>query len=268
MSISEDESNKIYNVIRDALLALCQEKPNDPVDFLSRKMLEIIGEDPNSMIRGVTKAINTKINDDIIISPEKLAIQNLKKSFYENYKLLEEISINNYLVEDLSLGDANGQKCARIIDKSLNQILMSDRAIATLVKLSHPNLVKIIEILEDDKYYYIIHDYCPGKDLFTYFYMHRNLLNENLIRKTLSQILSALSYLHKAGVIYKNLIPSKILVYNSEFDPNDIQIKLSDLINNTESYSRKSFTYKGFGNTIQDPLFIAPEFIEKNITIK
>ena len=87
MSISEDESNKIYNVIRDALLALCQEKPNDPVDFLSRKMLEIIGENPNSMIRGVTKSINTKINDDIIISPEKLAIQNLKKSFYENYKL-------------------------------------------------------------------------------------------------------------------------------------------------------------------------------------
>lgn len=81
MSISEDESNKIYNVIRDALLALCQEKPNDPVDFLSRKMLEIIGEDPNSMIRGVTKAINTKINDDIIISPEKLAIQNLKRVF-------------------------------------------------------------------------------------------------------------------------------------------------------------------------------------------
>ena len=268
MSISEDESNKIYNVIRDALLALCQEKPNDPVDFLSRKMLEIIGENPNSMIRGVTKSINTKINDDIIISPEKLAIQNLKKSFYENYKLLEEISINNYLVEDLTLGDTNGQKCARIIDKSLNQILMSDRAISTLVKLSHPNLVKIIEILEDDKYYYIIHDYCPGKDLFTYFYMHREQLNETLIRKTLSQILSALSYLHKAGVIYKNLVPSKILVYNTEFDPNDIQIKLSDLINNTESYSKKSFTYKGFGNTIQDPLFIAPEFIEKKYNNK
>lgn len=268
MSISEDESNKIYNVIRDALLALCQEKPNDPVDFLSRKMLEIIGEDPNSMIRGVTKAISAKVNDDIIISPEKLAIQNLKKGFYENYKLLEEISINNYLVEDLTLGDTNGQKCARIIDKSLNQILMSDRAIATLVKLSHPNLVKIIEILEDDKYYYIIHDYCPGKDLFTYFYMHRDQLNETLIRKTLSQILSALSYLHKAGVIYKNLVPSKILVYNTEFDPNDIQIKLSDLINNTESYSKKSFTYKGFGNTIQDPLFIAPEFIEKKYNNK
>ena len=59
------------------------------------------------------------------------------------------ISLNNYLIEDLKLGDVNGQKCARIIDKSLNKnkILMSDRIISTLVKLSHPNLIKIMEKL-------------------------------------------------------------------------------------------------------------------------
>ena len=169
MSMSEEEEKKIYDVINDALLALCKEKPNDPVDFLSRKMLELIGVDPSEMVRNLNKDRDTKIIDDIVISPEKLAIQNLKKDFYKNYKIIEEISINNYLVEDLNLGDSNGQKCARIIDKSLNDTLMSDRAITTLVKLSHPNLVKIMEILEDDKYYYIIYDYCPGKDLFTYF---------------------------------------------------------------------------------------------------
>ena len=267
---TQEETQKIYEVIEEALLSLCQEKPNDPVDYLSRKMLQLIGENPSAAIRKKSTLLDSSVTNNIILAPDKIVIQNLKKDFYENYKIVEEISMNNYLIEDLKLGDANGQKCARIIDKTTNKnkILMSDRIISTLVKLSHPNLIKIIEILEDDKYYYIIHDYCPGKDLFTYFYMHRNLLNENLIRKTLSQILSALSYLHKAGVIYKNLIPSKILVYNSEFDPNDIQIKLSDLINNTESYSRKSFTYKGFGNTIQDPLFIAPEFIEKKYNNK
>ena len=81
---------------------------------------------------------------------------------------------------------------------------------------------------------------------------------------------------YKEGVIAKldldqqqeNLLNVQKMVYNTEFDPNDIQIKLSDLINNTESYSRKSFIYKGFGNTIQDPLFIAPEFIEKKYNNK
>ena len=269
---TQEETQKIYDVIEAALLSLCQEKPNDPVDYLSRKMLELIGEDSSAAIRKKTTNImpGSGLSENIVLSPDKIAIQNLKKDFYSNYKILEEISVNNYLIEDLKFGDANGQKCARIIDKQLNQnkILMSDRVITTLVKLSHPNIVKIIEILEDDKYFYIIYDYCPGKDIFNYFYSNRARMNETLIRKTLIQILSALGYLHRSGVIYKNLVPSKVLVYNKEFDPNDIQIKLGDLINNTEGFSKKSYSYNNFGNVIQDPLFIAPEFLEKKYNHK
>ena len=170
--VTQEETQKIYKIIEEALLSLCQEKPNDPVDYLSRKMLQLIGEDPTVAIRKKNTIIEGNVTENIILSPDKIAIQNLKKDFYENYKILEQISINNYLIEDLKLGDANGQKCAKIIDKSnnRNKILMSDRIITTLVKLSHPNIIKIIEILEDNKYFYIIYDYCPGKDLFNYFY--------------------------------------------------------------------------------------------------
>ena len=38
--------------------------------------------------------------------------------------------------------------------------------------------------------------------------------------------------------------------------------------NNTESFSKKSYIYKGYGNLIQDPLYIAPEFIEKKYNNK
>ena len=269
MSISHEEE-KIYDVISKALLSLCEQKPNDPVDFLSRKMLELIGEDSSLAIRTKESVIEDKLTDNALIRADKIAIQNLKKDFYDHYQIIEEISVNNYIIEDKVVGDDNGRKCVRIIDKALNknQVLLSDRTINTLVKLSHPNLIRIIEILEDDKYFYIIHDYCPGKDLFTYFYNNRENISEALVRKSLTQILSALSYLHRSGVIYKNISPSKILVYNAEFDPNDIQIKLSDLINNTESFSRKSFVYSTYGNTIQDPLFLAPEFIEQKYNHK
>ena len=267
---SQSEEEKIYDVISKALLSLCEQKPNDPVDFLSRKMLELINEDPTKAIRKKETIIEDKLNENILISPDQLAIQNLKKDFFSNYKIIEEISNNNYIVEDLKLGDSNGKKCVRIIDKTLteNKVLLSDRIITTLVKLTHPNLIRIIEILEDDKYFYIITDYCAGKDIFTYFYNNREHITETLIRKVLTQVLSALSYLHRSGVIYKNISPSKILVYNTEFDPNDIQIKLSDLINNTEQFSRKSYKYTGYDNIIQDPLFIAPEYIEKKYNHK
>ena len=102
---TQEETQKIYEVIEEALLSLCREKPNDPVDFLSRKMLQLIGEDPSSAIRKKTTLIEGGINDNLILSPEKIAIQNLKKDFYQSYKIVEEISMNNYLIEDLKMGN-------------------------------------------------------------------------------------------------------------------------------------------------------------------
>ena len=152
---SSSEEEKIYDVISKALLSLCEEKPNDPVDFLSRKMLELIGENPKPLVRVLDSVRVDRIaNDNAIITVDKIALQNLKKDFYDNYKIIEEISVNNYLVEDIKLGETNGQKCARIIDKSFNQISSNDRMIITLTNLSHPNLIRILEILEDDKYFY------------------------------------------------------------------------------------------------------------------
>ena len=81
MSSSSDEE-KIYDIISKALLSLCEEKPNDPVNS--------------------------------IITVDKIALQNLKKYFYNNYKIIEEIPVNNYLVEDIKLGETNGQKCVSI----------------------------------------------------------------------------------------------------------------------------------------------------------
>lgn len=263
MSIPENEEKEIYRVINDALLSLCEEKPNDPVDYLSRKMLELIGEDPTKAVRKVEKTSDDKQNEHIILSPEKLALKSLHQNFYDNYKITEELSTNCYVVEDLKLGNANEQpKCVRIIDKSISPILMSDRKIKMLINLSHANIIKIFQILEDENFLYVVTDYCPGKDIFTYYYHYKDQMTESLIRQTINQLLNALDYLHKQGIIHKNINPYKVLVYNQEFDKHDIHIKLGDFINNTETFSKKSFTYQGFNNTITDPLYIAPEFIE------
>lgn len=45
-NISESEENEIFLVISKALEALIQEKPKDSIEFLTKKMLEIIGDDP------------------------------------------------------------------------------------------------------------------------------------------------------------------------------------------------------------------------------
>ena len=56
--ITEGEENEIYSVISKALEALCQEKPNDSINFLSKKMLEILGDDPKW---NINKKLKVKI---------------------------------------------------------------------------------------------------------------------------------------------------------------------------------------------------------------
>lgn len=40
------------------------------------------------------------------------------------------------------------------------------REIKILKKLDHPNILKLYEFLEDDEHYYLITEFCEGKELF------------------------------------------------------------------------------------------------------
>ena len=150
---TESEEQEIYKVISEALLSLCEEKPNDPVDYLSRKMLELIGDDPNGVVRKLSEEDHDdKINENIIITPEKLALNNLSKNFFEFYSIIKLIEDNVYLCEDIKLGGE--EKCVRIIDKKKNPFFLSEGKIKMLVNLDSPNIIKIINIFEDDDYIY------------------------------------------------------------------------------------------------------------------
>ena len=166
---SETEEQEIYKVISEALLSLCEEKPNDPVDYLSRKMLELIGDDPKNAVRKKEEkeeAFDQKVNENIIITAEKLALSNLHKNFYEFYSIVELIEDNVYLCEDLKLGGE--LKCVRIINKEKNPVFLSEGKIKMLVSLDSPNVIKIFDIFEDDYNVFIVHDYCPEKDVFNF----------------------------------------------------------------------------------------------------
>ena len=263
-STSETEEQEIYRVISDALLCLCEQKPNDPVDFLSRKMLELIGDDPSTAVRKKEieeEGDNVKVNENIIFSAEKLAIMDISEKFDDHYKIIEELSLHTFKVEDLS--NENVPKAARIVNKKTTNIFLSDKKIKMLSGLDHPNIIKIFKILEDDDYIYIIHDFCEGKDLFSFLLEHKEKITEDIIRKIINQLLTGVSYLHQNNILHKNIIPSKVLVYSSDLSSGDIQIKISDFVSNSEYFTKGELTYKSFGNKISNPLFMAPEFIEE-----
>jgi len=52
--VSEAEETEMYRIVSDALFALCDKKPTNPVEFLARKLLELVGdENPEFSLRTV-----------------------------------------------------------------------------------------------------------------------------------------------------------------------------------------------------------------------
>ncbi len=81
----------------------------------------------------------------------------------------------------------------------------------TLSKLSHPNIVKILQAFKTLGTAYYVMPWVGGREL------HKAAPSAGEIKETwlapiLQQLLSALSYLHRSGVVHRDLKPSNILI--------------------------------------------------------
>ncbi|KAK8887678.1 hypothetical protein M9Y10_038731 [Tritrichomonas musculus] len=78
-------------------------------------------------------------------------------------------------------------------------------------QLHHPGIVQMIDLLCDEKNYYVIMEFCPNGDLFSYI-VNRNKLTEAQAKPFVRQILEALQYLHSMDVSHRDMKPENILL--------------------------------------------------------
>ena len=71
-----------------------------------------------------------------------------------------------------------------------------------LQMVRHPNIAHLYEIMETDNYYYLVLEQCEGGDLMDRIYKLKRL-EETEVRKYMRQIMSAVDYLHRAGIIHR-----------------------------------------------------------------
>ena len=79
--------------------------------------------------------------------------------------------------------------------------------------LDHENIVKVYDISQDDEVPFIVAECVAGRDIGSLLNKHRGVrLNEQFARRMAAQLLRALSYAHRRGVIHRDVKPSNILV--------------------------------------------------------
>ena len=203
---------------------------------------------------------NIVLNNDIIIS------KNINSNPFDDYVIIKEIGSGTYskvqLVQhkiDLSI------RAMKVIKKKMkrgtNQTNENDvkKEVDLLIKMDHPNIVKIFEFYNGEKEYYLIMEYCEGGELFDR--IVKSNLTEIQCAYIMYQILSAVNYCHKMKIIHRDLKPENILIKKDE--DGFYRVKICDF-GTSKAFKIGDIQKQLVGSAY----YIAPEVIEKKYNSK
>ncbi|KAF9078306.1 hypothetical protein BDP27DRAFT_1280773 [Rhodocollybia butyracea] len=86
-----------------------------------------------------------------------------------------------------------------------------EREIEVLRTLKHPNIVRLYDVIETDKYIGIIIEYASGGELFDHILAHR-YLREKDAAKLFSQLISGVWYIHQKKIVHRDLKLENLLL--------------------------------------------------------
>jgi len=119
--------------------------------------------------------------------------------------------------------DTQAVRAVKCIDKS--KVPESERFESEMEihgELDHPNIVKLFEIFEDTKNYYLVMELCTGGELFDRIVDEAGKRDDGLAfteshaATYMTQILGAMSYLHVNEFVHRDIKPENFLMQNNE----------------------------------------------------
>lgn len=85
------------------------------------------------------------------------------------------------------------------------------REIQILREVTHPNIVRLHEMVETEHKIGIILEYASGGELFDYILNHR-YLKDGAARRLFAQLVSGVGYMHKKGIVHRDLKLENLLL--------------------------------------------------------
>ena len=117
-------------------------------------------------------------------------------------------------------------------------------------KLNHPNITKILEMFEDEKYFLIIMEYINGGNLFS-FVKKRRKLSEKTAKFLFRQIILGIKYIHEQNIVHRDIKLENLLI-----DLNN-NVKICDFGIGRKLENKKQLLHDQCGTL----MYMAPEIL-------
>jgi len=218
-------------------------------------------ESPNSLYNNINNSSKDGLETENIVIPSNFLIstKEIIARFPHNkrvghYLLGRKLGEGSFAKVKEGLHTLTGQKVAiKVIDKKKAKedayVSKNMRREGKLLQMIiHPNIIQLYELMETENSYYLVTELCEGGDLMDYI-CARKYLSEVCTRKFIRQIISAVDYLHRIGILHRDLKIENLLL-----DKN-LNIKLIDF--GLSNYTKSELCITQCGS----PAYAAPELL-------
>ena len=155
--------------------------------------------------------------------------------------------------------------CKKLSKLNIKNLQKLQNEIEVLMKMDHPNIVKLYEVFESDNSLYLIMEECYGGELFDRI-LHRintnNMYTEREACLLMKQIIGAIEYCHNNGIAHRDLKPENLL-YLKEGSEEDNPLKIADFGLSQSINLKKMLTSK-----VGTSYYVPPEILAGNYTEK
>lgn len=217
---------------------------------------------------------STNETEEIKFGNESVVVLNDGK-FEDKYEKIQEIGSGGFSKVYRVMDKTTKKKyaCKEIYIKKIADIVTVKSEIKIMSKIDHPNIVKLYEVFQSNRYLDLIMEECKGGSLIDQLLAkidEGESYTEKEVCDIFKQLISAIRYCHSQGICHRDLKPDNLLYLTKK---KDSPIKVTDFglsiiyedINKPKSFfSRKSYMHSVLGT----PQYMSPEVIKGNYSQK
>lgn len=188
-------------------------------------------------------------------------------SLREKYECTKQLGKGGFgkVFEVRNKTTGNLYACKKLTKLDIDNLNKFRREIDILMKLDHPNIIKLYEIFEAPNSLYLIMEECQGGELFEKISEHaenNEIYSEKDTANIMMQVLSAIEYCHNNGICHGDLKPENLLYLKKGNEENN-PLKVIDF-----GLSQTLTEKKKLSSKVGTPYYISPEILEGNYTEK